>query len=79
MIRLSLLLGQEFRLDPMMSSINDLSPCIVRVLVNGDVFILAREDFDHVEDAFLDGNEGCESVWEQMKLQYENFFYGVFL
>ena len=34
----------------------------------GGVFILVREDIDHVEDAFPNDNKDCESVWVQLKL-----------
>ena len=34
----------------------------------GGIFILVREDIDHVEDAFPDDNENSESVWVQLKL-----------
>ena len=29
----------------------------------GGVFILVKEDFDHVEDDFPNDNKDCESVW----------------
>ena len=35
---------------------------------SGGVFILVREDIDHVEDAFPNDNKDCESVWVQLKL-----------
>ena len=34
----------------------------------GGIFILVREDIDHVEDAFQNGNKDCESIWVQHKL-----------
>ena len=34
----------------------------------GGVFILVRDDIDHVEDAFPNDNKDCESVWVQLRL-----------
>ena len=67
-----IILGQESRLGP------DIPSCEVfhkgyksfrrdRVMGDGGVFILVREDIDHVEDAFPNDNKDCESVWVQLK------------
>ena len=64
---LHIILGHESRLGP------DIPSCEVfpkgfrsfrrdRVMGGGGVFILVREDIDHVEDALPNGNEDCESV-----------------
>ena len=42
--------------------------CRDRVMGGGGVFILVREDIDHVEDDIPDDNKDCESVWVQLKL-----------
>ena len=34
----------------------------------GGVFILVREDIDHVEDDIPDDNKDCESIWVQLRL-----------
>ncbi len=34
----------------------------------GGVFILVRDDVDHVEDAHTDIDQGCECIWVQLKL-----------
>ena len=68
-----IILGQEYRLGP------DIPSCEIfpkgyksfrrdRVIGVGGVFILVREDIDHVEDAFPDDNKDSESVWVQLKL-----------
>ena len=64
---LHIILGQESRLGP------DIPSCEVfpkgfrsfrrdRVMGGGGVFILVREDIDHVKDALPNGNEDCERV-----------------
>ena len=68
-----IILGQESRLSPDISSckvfpIGLKSFCRDQVMGGGGVIILVREDIDHVEDAFPDDNEDCESVWVQLKL-----------
>ena len=45
-----------------------MSFCMDRVMGGGGVFLLVREDIEHVEDAFPNDNEDCESVWVQLKL-----------
>ena len=68
-----IVLRQESRLGP------DIQSCEIfpkgsksfrrdRVMGGGGVFILVREDIDHVEDAFPDDNKDCESVCVQLKL-----------
>ena len=67
------ILGQESRLCP------DIPSCEIfpkgfksfrkdRIIGGGGVFILVREDIDHVEDAFPNDNKDYESVWVQLKL-----------
>ena len=34
----------------------------------GGIFILVKEDNDHVGDAFPDDSIGCENIWVQHKL-----------
>ena len=68
-----IILGQESRLGPDIPSCEIFpkgykSFCRDRVMGDGGVFILVREDIDHVEDAFPDDNKGCESVWVQLRL-----------
>ena len=68
-----IILDQESRLGP------DIPSCEVfpkgfnsfrrdRVMGGGGIFILVREDIDHVEDAFPTYNKDCESVWVQLNL-----------
>ena len=42
--------------------------------MGGDgVFILVRDDIDHVEDAFPDDNKGCESVWSNVDSSMQSY------
>ena len=68
-----IILGQKSRLGPDTSSCEVFpeaykSFCRDQVMGGGDVFILVRDDIDHIEDAFPDDNKDCESVWVQLKL-----------
>ena len=69
----NIILGKESRLGPDISSCEVFpkgfkSFCRDPVMGGGSVFILVREDIDHVEDIFPDDNKYCDSPWVQLQL-----------
>ena len=73
-------IGQESRLGPDCSSCEVFpkgfkSFCRDRVMGGDGIFIIAREDIDHVEDAFPNDNKDCRSVWTQHKLFNANLLH----
>ena len=78
------ILGQESRLSQDISSCEVFPKefrafCRDRVMGSVAVFILVREDFSHVVNAFPDHNKDCESVLANLNSQCKTIEHSYFL